>query len=396
MVIYMKQIIQNGYIKGKFEKNLPLFALAQKTDERYWHFTKGKLPQEGTFNISVRIHRKSSIYLRGRIFPIHLTENKKIRDVFLELQRVVKKHKNKRNFYEAIQTFINKNGFDFLELDYRCLRNGYLKFKSNINTFKFLQNFSYIAKIADEEAKPLDIVESKKFKFTKYSDFLDDIYGDKLIETEEHSIFEFYYIFENIINGYNAKEYSFCGYDVNEVRDNRFFDNTIYEKYENFIPFRYPNENLQKFFTLRDDVEIEKLDKVVFDQYSRNTFLRVHIYTSAGNAKIFYVDWLMQFYNLYHWLWRIKNDDRNHTVELDEEGQDKTFRAFPFGDNFYLLIRDTYSDLVYIEGIFNRNNFADLFMNSLRDFFKKDFKGYFWENKNSLNELMDLLDKVKP
>ena len=372
----MGDMIESGYIKGKFERTLPFLMLGEPTNGLRYNEQKRNLKTRGAFNIIFNKHTNPS-YIRGYILPIALCSDEEMKDFFLKLQRVIKKNKNRRDFNTIINSHLEESGFGYLKLSLYSYKNGYIAFKivKEIYSKLLTRGFHYVTKMLDTQGRAIEILDKREFRYDKYTKFLEAIYGEENLLKREIVPFRLVYVFENTTVGQ-------------------------YFKYENFWDKSYsiPAQKLQNYFDIKKSCKVKNIHNIEMDDRGYG-WIDITIETFSSKLILKCSDVFDPFLNLYNWLHLIKSDDRNHSIIIDEEGIDKTVEAYPFEDKLYLVIRNNgYDKEVYFEGVVDRDYFANHFLNRLEDFllnkFNSNKKEQFWRGEE-IYKVIDLLKYPK-
>lgn len=349
-------MIESGYIKGKFEKTLPFFILGESTNNYRYNEQKRNLETRGAFTVIFNSKHTYASFIRGYILPIVFCIDDKKRDFFLKLQRVIKKNRYKRDFKTIINKYLKDGGFEYLELSLYSYKNGYISFKIKKEIYSKLlcRDFSYVTKILDGQSKVIEVLNKNEFKYNKYIEFLEAIYGEDNLLKREIIPFRLHYVFENTTYG------QYSNYEKNWGK-----------------PYAIAQYKLQNYFNIKESYEFEKLDISIKDRgYG---WIDIFMNSSNNKFRLKCSDAFDPFLYIYNWLNLIKSDDRNHSFVVDEEGTSKVIEAYPFEDKLYLIIYDDLTmydkeDAVYFEGVLVRDKFIDNFLSVLEDFLLNDFE----------------------
>lgn len=348
----MGDMIESGYIKGKFEQTLPFFMLGEPT--RGWRYSEQKrnLKTKGAFNVIFNRKHTDPSFIRGYILPISLCIDEGKRDFFLKLQRVIKKSKNKRDFKTIINNHLEEGGFGYLKLSLYSNRNGYISFKIKPEIYSELlsKGFYYVTKILDKQGGVIEVLDQKEFQYDKYTKFLEAIYEEENLLKREIVPFRLTYVFENATLG------QYFNYD-------KHWGN----------PYSIPLQNLQNYFDVKKDCKLEKIHTIEIEDKGYGW---IDISMEASNSKFTLKcsDAFDPFLDIYNWLHLVKSDNRNYSFQVDEEGVVKKIEAYPFGDKLYIIVHDDgYEKVIFFEGILNRDDFVDNFLSILEDFLLNKF-----------------------
>lgn len=371
----MKKMFESGYIIGKFEKTLPFFMLGEICNGMMHDEQKRNLKTKGAFNIIFNRKYTFPAYVRGYIFPIGLCEDERMKDVFFKLQRVTKKNRGKRNFAETVNTYLEENGFGYLTLSLYSPDNGYIGFKIKKEIYSELlsKGFVYATKIAGKTGKAIEILESKKFDYEKYTDFIEGIYTEENLLKRQIGPFRLIYAFENLTT---MRHLAFSDYDTNR--------------------FMCEMKNLQKSMILKEDIETIAIDTIAMENKNYG-WIDIIITLPIGHLTFTCSDAIDPFLSIYNWLYFLNNDTKNHSVYVDELGNIKTIEAYPFDEKLYLVFYD--NDDILFECIVEREAFVSYFMSVLKDFvlnkFKIDDKKLYWRGEGLLKLIELFKDNEK-
>lgn len=371
----MKKLIESGYINGKLERHIPFFTYAQVKHGNFWSNKKRDMKTSGVFNILAAPKDRLRVSFRGVVCPVDLCENQEKKDFFLKFQRFIKKNKNKNDFIATINTYLKNNGYGYLELNpCKSPRHSYLVFEINEQVYlELLHNFYYINQALDAAGETVEILKTTKFNFNSYTQFLEKIYPKEKLLKYDIFPFELVYVYENIANR----------------------DDCEYE--EEKIPYKLSRYNLEKYFQLKDDVEISNLKSVRFTIIEHG-WIDLEMIFSDKSIIVNCSSVFDPFLSIYEWTSLIEKDNRSHVLEIDEEGSVVTFKAYSFNEFLYVIIYNKWDNNTLYEGIFKRSNFANLFRNELEKFIMNDFINYkgdfFWqENIQDLKSILLLENK---
>ncbi len=373
----MKQYIESGFVNGKFNKNLPFFMFAQTSRGEFWDDRKRDLKQRGVFNIKIDTKSHKIVNFRGLIFPVELCLNSEKKDFFLKFQRFIKKNRYNGNFLSSSNAYLKENGYDYLEINHTIGRFSYVTFKIKPQVYlEFLKDFLYPTKILDIYGKDIELLETEKFEFENYFQFLEKVYGlEKLLKYEIHP-FELIYIYENVKD---EKSISDIDSEINPLALSRY--------------------HLEEFFSLREDCKITSNYKFEFSLIEHGWIDLKCMF----NDTVFIIncsDVFDPFYMIYQWLVLLEKDNRNHILEIDEEGRVIVFESFNFNKYLYLNIYYEWTEDFIVECLVEKDNFINSFQNSLKEFIHGEFSKYnheyFWKgNIRILENILLVKNKEK-
>ncbi len=373
----MGDMIESGYIKGKFEQTLPFFMLGEPASGQRYSEQKRNLKSRGAFNVIFNRKHTYKYFVRGYILPISLCMDDEKKDFFLKLQRVIKKNKSKKDFNNIINNHLEEGGFGYLKLSLYSYKNGYITFKIKKEIYAELlsQGFCYVTKILDEQGKVIEILDKKEFVYDKYTKFLEAIYGEENLLKREIIPFRLVYVFENTTVG-------------------QYFN---YEKYWG-KPYSIPPQDLQNYFDIKKDCKLEEIQNIGIEDKGHG-WIDIEMETLGSKFTLKCSDAFDPFLDIYNWLHLIGSDNRNHSINIDEEGVYKTIEAYPFEDKIYLVIHDDdYEKEIYFEGILDRDYFVNYLLSTLEDFlinkFNSNKEEQFWRGEG-IYKVIDLFKQSR-